>query len=196
MLVGVIANMVTVWQAIASTTERDMGWNALAIVGLVMVLGALLLAAGIEDARTREIANAKNAAIALLAPLWWWALGLGWGDVGVQLLVAAVVFAAFVGAFAAGWMGGGDVKMIAALALWLPLGSLVDMLMVMAVLGGAITVLMMIDQRRRRVAGTSEVPYGVAIAAAALLALPAILPATPDAPSAATARPAASQTRS
>jgi len=54
----------------------------------------------------------------------------------------------------------------------------------------------MIDQRRRRVAGTIEVPYGVAIAAAALLALPAILPATPDAPSAATARPAASQTRS
>jgi prepilin peptidase CpaA len=196
MLVGVIANMVTVWQAIASTTERDMGWNALAIVGLVMVLGALLLAAGIEDVRTREIANAKNAAIALLAPLWWWALELGWGDVGVQLLVAAVVFAVFVGAFAAGWMGGGDVKMIAALALWLPLGSLVDMLMVMAVLGGAITVLMMIDQRRRRAAGTIEVPYGVAIAAAALLALPAILPATPDARSAATARPAASQTRS
>ena len=173
-----------------------MGWNALAIVGLVMVLGALLLAAGIEDVRTREIANAKNAAIALLAPLWWWALGLGWGDVGVQLLAAAVVFAVFIGAFAAGWMGGGDVKMIAALALWLPLGNLVDMLMVMAVLGGAITVLMMIDQRRRRAAGTIEVPYGVAIAAAALLALPAILPATPDARSAATARPAASQTRS
>ena len=162
-----------------------MGWNALAIVGLVMVLGALLLAAGIEDARTREIANAKNAAIALLAPLWWWALGLGWTDVGVQLLVAAIVFGVFVGAFAAGWMGGGDVKMIAAISLWLPLGSLVDMLMVMAVLGGAITVLMMIDQRRRRAFGTIEVPYGVAIAAAALLVLPAILPIDGPVPAAA-----------
>ncbi|RTL19561.1 MAG: peptidase, partial [Sphingomonadaceae bacterium] len=119
-----------------------MGWNAFAIIGLAVVLAALLLAAGIEDARTREIANGKNAAIALLAPLWWWALGLGCTDVGVQLLVAAIVFGVFVGAFAAGWMGGGDVKMIAAISLWLPLGSLVDMLMVMAVLGGAITVLM------------------------------------------------------
>ncbi|PVE59323.1 peptidase [Arthrobacter sp. TPD3018] len=169
-----------------------MGWNAFAIIGLAVVLAALLLAAGIEDARTREIANGKNAAIALLAPLWWWALGLGWTDVGVQLLVAAIVFGVFVGAFAAGWMGGGDVKMIAAISLWLPLGSLVDMLMVMAVLGGAITVLMMIDQRRRRAFGTIEVPYGVAIAAAALLVLPAILPI--DGPVPATAQVA--QTRS
>lgn len=121
----------------------------------------------------------------LLAPLWWWALGLGWTDVGVQLLVAAIVFGVFVGAFAAGWMGGGDVKMIAAISLWLPLGSLVDMLMVMAVLGGAITVLMMIDQRRRRAFGTIEVPYGVAIAAAALLVLPAILPIDGPVPAAA-----------
>ncbi|MFG6283712.1 prepilin peptidase [Sphingomonas sp. S6] len=162
-----------------------MGWNAFAIIGLAVVLAALLLAAGIEDARTREIANGKNAAIALLAPLWWWALGLGCTDVGVQLLVAAIVFGVFVGAFAAGWMGGGDVKMIAAISLWLPLGSLVDMLMVMAVLGGAITVLMMIDQRRRRAFGTIEVPYGVAIAAAALLVLPAILPIDGPVPAAA-----------
>lgn len=169
-----------------------MGWNALAIVGLAAILAALLLAAGIEDARNREIANAKNAAIALLAPLWWWAQGLGWADVGIQLLVAAIVLALFVGAFAAGWMGGGDVKMIAAIALWLPLGSLVDMLMVMAVLGGAITVLMMIDQRRRRAPGTIEVPYGVAIAAAALMVLPALLGSGTGAPPA----PAVAQTRS
>lgn len=185
MQIRVIAIMVTVWQAMPSTSDRVMGWNAFAIVGLAVVLAALLLAAGIEDARTREIANAKNAAIALLAPLWWWALGLGWTDVGVQLLVAAIVFGVFVGAFAAGWMGGGDVKMIAAISLWLPLGSLVDMLMVMAVLGGAITVLMMIDQRRRRAFGTIEVPYGVAIAAAALLVLPAILPIDGPVPTAA-----------
>ena len=164
MQIRVIAIMVTVWQAMPSTSDRVMGWNAFAIIGLAVVLAALLLAAGIEDARTREIANGKNAAIALLAPLWWWALGLGCTDVGVQLLVAA---------------------MIAAISLWLPLGSLVDMLMVMAVLGGAITVLMMIDQRRRRAFGTIEVPYGVAIAAAALLVLPAILPIDGPVPAAA-----------
>ncbi len=152
-----------------------MGWDNLSVVALVVALGALLLAAGIEDARTREIANAKNAAIALLAPLWWWAMGLGWGDVGIQLLVAAIVLAVFVGAFACGWMGGGDVKMIAALALWLPLGSLVQMLMTMSILGGAITVAMMLERRWQRRIGTIEVPYGVAIAAAALLVLPATL---------------------
>lgn len=155
-----------------------MGWDNLVSLTLVGVLAALLLAAGIEDVRSREIANAKNAAIALLAPLWWWAVGLGWGEVGVQLLVAAVAFAVFVGAFALGWMGGGDVKMIAALALWLPLGRLVEMLMVMSILGGAITLLLMFERRWQRRIGEVEVPYGVAIAAAALLALPALLPPT------------------
>ena len=142
---------------------------------LVVILAALLLSAGIEDVRTREIANGKNAAIALLAPLWWWANGLGWGEVGIQLLVAGIVFAVFVGAFACGWMGGGDVKMIAALALWLPLGGLLQMLVVMSVLGGAITVALMLERRWERRIGAIEVPYGVAIAAAALLALPATL---------------------
>jgi prepilin peptidase CpaA len=155
-----------------------MGWDNLLIVTLIGVLGALLLAAGFEDVRTREIANVKTAAIALLAPLWWWANGLGWGDVGIQLLIAVIVFAVFVGAFACGWMGGGDVKMIAALALWLQLGSLLEMLMVMSVLGGAITVAMMLERRWQRRIGAIEVPYGVAIAAAALLALPATLSPT------------------
>jgi prepilin peptidase CpaA len=154
-----------------------MGLDNLLIAALAVMLGGLLVAAGIEDARTREIANTKNAAIALLAPLWWWAMGLGWAGAGVQLLVAAIVFAVFVGAFACGWMGGGDVKMIAALALWLPLGSLLDMLMLMSVLGGAITLVMVIERRWQRRIGAVEVPYGVAIAVAALLALPATLPA-------------------
>lgn len=155
-----------------------MGWDNLIAVMLAVVLAALLLAAGIEDARTREISNAKNAAIALLAPAWWWALGLGWGEMAVQVAMAAVVLAVFLGVFAAGWMGGGDVKMIAALALWLPLGGFVQMLMVMSVLGGAITLALLVERRWQRRIGAVEVPYGVAIAAAALLALPPLLPAT------------------
>ena len=55
---------------------------------LPAVMGALLLSAGIQDVRTREIANAKNAAIALLAPVWWWSIGLDpWPGMAVQLLV-------------------------------------------------------------------------------------------------------------
>ena len=154
-----------------------MGWGQAPFV-LLMLLAGLLLAAGLEDVRRREIANGTNAAIALLAPLWWWANGLAlWPDVAMQVGVAAIVFALFVGAFAAGWMGGGDVKMIGALALWLPLSGLMGMLMVMSIAGGAVPVAMLVETRWRRADGPEEplpieVPYGVAIAIAGLLALP------------------------
>ena len=68
-------------------------------------------------------------------------------------------------------MGGGDVKMIAALALWFPFGQLVTMLIVMSLAGGAITLLMLIDKWARRNGSPPEVPYGIAIAIAALLML-------------------------
>src|SRR5919107_578966 len=99
---------------------------------LLGALGLLLVSAGIEDARSRNIANWKNAAIALLAPAWWWANGLAlWPDVAIQIGVASIVFVFFVGAFAIGQMGGGDVKMLGALALWLPAHPLVYMLVLM-----------------------------------------------------------------
>ncbi|NIJ66814.1 prepilin peptidase CpaA [Sphingomonas leidyi] len=140
---------------------------------LLVALALLLVSAGIQDARTREIANWKNAAIALLAPLWWWANGLAlWPDVAMQAGVAALVFAFFLGAFALGQMGGGDVKMIGALALWLPVQPLVWMLVLMSLIGGGLTLLMVIEKRLRRDAeGPLEIPYGVAIAIAALLVL-------------------------
>lgn len=140
---------------------------------MLIVLGLLLLSAGVEDARKREIANGKNAMIALLAPLWWWSNGLAlWPDVALQLGVAAVVFALFIGAFALGQMGGGDVKLIGALALWLPLGPLSMMLIVMALAGGVITLMFVIERRwRRETDAPVEIPYGVAIAIAGLLTL-------------------------
>lgn len=144
---------------------------------LLALLAALLLAAGIEDAHRRQIANGTNAAIALLAPLWWWANGLSpWPEMAAQLLVAAIIFALFVGAFAAGWMGGGDVKMIGALALWLSPAALLQMLMTMSLIGGGLTVLMIAERRLRPATGPDEprpveVPYGIAIAAAGLLCL-------------------------
>ena len=140
---------------------------------LLVALALLLVSAGIEDARTREIANWKNAAIALLAPLWWWANGLAiWPDVALQIGVALIVFAFFLGAFALGQMGGGDVKMIGALALWLPVVPLVWMLVLMSLIGGGLTLLMLIEKKLRRTQGAPlEIPYGVAIAIAALWVL-------------------------
>ncbi|HEU0067152.1 MAG TPA: prepilin peptidase [Sphingomonas sp.] len=145
------------------------GWFSLLLIGCLFVL---LLAAGIQDARTREIGNGKNAAIALLAPLWWWSIGMPlWPAVGIQLVVAVVVFAVFCLAFSFGWMGGGDVKLIAALALWLPAYSLVWMLAVMSLAGGVLTMVMLADHKIARRTGAVEVPYGVAIVVAALLTL-------------------------
>ncbi len=138
---------------------------------LALALLLLLVMAGIEDARTREIANWKNAAIALLALPWWWANGLSGMDMAWQLGVALIVFALFFAAFAAGQMGGGDVKMIAALALWLPPGAVLSMLMVMSLLGGALTLLFLADRWRRRAAQVAEIPYGIAIAIAGMLAI-------------------------
>jgi len=136
------------------------------------VLALLLLSAGIEDARTREIANWKNVAIALLAPLWWWAHGMAlWPDVAVQVGIALIVFAFFAGAFALGQMGGGDVKLIGALALWLPVVPLMWMLVIMSLLGGALTLLLVAEKWIRRGGKPLEIPYGVAIAIAALLVL-------------------------
>lgn len=140
-----------------------------------LLLGALALLvvwAGIEDARTREIANWKNAAIVLLAPLWWWSNTLTiWPDIVLQVALAAIVFGCFATAFHFGWMGGGDVKMIGALALWFPLQPLLWLLIVMSLLGGALTMLLMIERAARRSKATIEIPYGVAIAFAALFSI-------------------------
>ncbi|QIG79147.1 A24 family peptidase [Stakelama tenebrarum] len=139
---------------------------------LLIALALLLVSAGIEDARRREIANWKNAAIALMAPLWWWGAGLSlWPDIAIQIGVAALVFALFVGAFALGQMGGGDVKLIGALALWLPIQPLIWMLILMSLLGGALTLLLVVERYFRRTREALEIPYGIAIALATLIVL-------------------------
>jgi len=140
---------------------------------LLCIAFALLLAGGIEDARRRTIGNGINAALALLAPIWWWANGLAWPDMAVQLGLAVLLFLPFMALFFLNKMGGGDVKMLGALALWLPLGAFAQMLVIMSVAGGAITLLLLAEARWRRASVTAiEVPYGVAIAGAAIALLP------------------------
>lgn len=148
-----------------------MGW-VLLLGALPVALLLLLLSAGIEDVRTREIANWKNAAIALLAPLWWLAIGLPlWPGVAIRVGVALVVFVLFCVAFHFGQMGGGDVKLIGALSLWLPPIALLQMLVVMSLAGGVLTLLMLAEHRLRKSERILEIPYGVAIAIAGLAAL-------------------------
>ncbi|SBV32910.1 Peptidase A24A, prepilin type IV [uncultured Sphingopyxis sp.] len=141
-------------------------------LGLMVILGLLMMAAAISDVRSRTISNQLNAAMALLAIPFWIASGLAfWPDVAIQLGAALLVFLLFAGLFAMGAMGGGDVKMIGAVMLWIPLPLFLPMLMVMAIGGGLLSAAMLIHMKLRPSERSVEVPYGVAIAAAGLWAL-------------------------
>ena len=139
---------------------------------ILAALAGLLVHAAWGDLRTRIIGNRLNLAIALGAPLWWLAQGLPlWPDAAIQIGLAVLVFAVFAGCFALGMMGGGDVKLLAALALWLPPVPMLRMLVVMALAGGVLTLAFVILHRARKAEGRPEIPYGVAIVFAALCAL-------------------------
>jgi prepilin peptidase CpaA len=56
--------------------------------GLLAALAIGLLFAAFTDLRSRQISNRLNAAIALGAPLFWWASGLSFGDIAWQVGVA------------------------------------------------------------------------------------------------------------
>lgn len=142
------------------------------IYGLVGSLAIALLVAAFTDIRRRQIDNWLNAAIALTAPLFWWAIGLSWWPgVAIQLGVATVTFLVLAGLFALRMMGGGDVKLLTALALWLPVGQFLHLLVYMALLGGVLTIALGAWHITRRQRDKLKVPYGVAIASAGLIVL-------------------------
>ena len=139
---------------------------------LLGALALILIVAAVIDLRTFTIPNRLNLTVALLAPLYWWAAGLPlWPDIGLQVAVAAGVFAVLAAAFYAGMMGGGDVKLAAALALWFaPLGTL-RFLVWMSIAGGVLTLALLIRHKMQRKAGKPQIPYGVAIAVGGLAIL-------------------------
>ncbi|MFM5950540.1 MAG: prepilin peptidase [Novosphingobium sp.] len=140
-----------------------------------LLLGALaiaLLVAAFTDIRRRQIDNWLNGAIAAAAPLYWWASGLSlWPGVAWQVGVALVTLVVLAVLFALRAMGGGDVKLLTALALWIQPLWFVRLLIGMALIGGLLTLVMgawhVIRRRRERLA----IPYGVAISSAALWVL-------------------------
>ena len=139
---------------------------------IAALVALLLVVAAVIDGRTRIIPNWLNLAIALLALPYWWATHLGiWPGVTAQVVVAAVAFAIFALFFALGQMGGGDVKLIVALALFLPFAAFMHMLIVMAIAGGLLTVAMVIRHRRLNDGSPFENPYGIAIALGGLVAI-------------------------
>jgi len=142
----------------------------LVITILPVLLGVLLLIAAWGDWRTRTIPETINAGIALLAPAWWWATNLSlWPGIPIQFALAGIIFALGAGLFALGAMGGGDVKLLTALALWLPPIPLLTMLVIMSLAGGVLTLGMLIAHKIRKSQDELEIPYGIAIALGGLV---------------------------
>jgi len=138
---------------------------------LLAGLAALLVAAAVIDVRTFTISNRLNLTVAALAPLYWLSAALSLPDIAIQLAAGVAVFTILAGAFYAGMMGGGDVKLAAALALWFPPGVTVKFLVLMSIAGGVLTLGLVGWHRARRREGRPQIPYGVAIAFGALAIL-------------------------
>ena len=139
---------------------------------LLAVLALLLVVAAVIDVRTYTISNRLNLAVASIAPLYWLSSGLPlWPGVAIQLALGAGVFALFAIAFYVGMMGGGDVKLAAAIALWFPPAATLGFLVYMSLAGGIVTLVVVALHKLRSKEGKPEIPYGVAIAIGALAIL-------------------------
>ena len=139
---------------------------------LLAILALLLVVAAVIDVRTYVISNRLNLAVALLAPVFWWSIGLPlWPNVAIQLALALGVFTLLALPFCLGMMGGGDVKLGAALALWFPPDAILAFLVIMSLAGGVLTLVVVAVHRLRKKEGRPKIPYGVAIAIGGLAIL-------------------------
>ncbi len=101
-----------------------------------LMLAFLLSMAAWLDIRQRRIPNLIAAAVALLGLCS--AMAGGMLAVAGALATALAVLSVGVGVWKLGWLGGGDVKLIAALSLWAGPSYLAELLLAIALGGGAL----------------------------------------------------------
>ncbi|MCM8557115.1 A24 family peptidase [Sphingomicrobium sediminis] len=128
-------------------------------------LGLLMVYMAIRDIQTYTIENWIVGLVAVAAPLYWWSAGVDlWPDAAIRIGVAAIVFLLLLVMFNMGVMGGGDVKLATALALWFTWAGTLKFLVIMSLAGGALSILVAVNHKIRKKPEKAEVPYGVAIA--------------------------------
>ena len=112
------------------------------VVNIVLVLEVLLLLyVAAADIAARLIRNEVCLALALLGIVG--QLGNP-SQVAQSLIVAAILFALLLFIYARGWMGGGDVKLLVAVAIGLPMMGVVQLLTITALSGGALAMVHMV----------------------------------------------------
>ncbi|HEX7775694.1 MAG TPA: prepilin peptidase [Parvibaculum sp.] len=151
----------------------------------IIVFSAAMVFAGVRDLATMTIPNWLTLALALsffiFAPL----VAMPLAEVARHAAVGFALLLIGMGFFSMGWIGGGDAKLVAAVALWVGWSQAVPYLLVSSLLGGALTLIILgfrtlplpgvlvRQQWLLRLHDRGEgVPYGLALAAAALLVFP------------------------
>lgn len=151
----------------------------------LLLFPAVMAFAASSDLLTMTISNRLTLALAGGFAVLAFATGMTLHDVGMHLAAGAVVLTIGFICFSQGWIGGGDAKLAAATALWFGFEHLMNYLLYASLFGGALTMLLIqfralplpaamakqpwIMRLHEKGAG---VPYGIALAAAALLVYP------------------------
>jgi prepilin peptidase CpaA len=147
----------------------------------LLLFPALMAFAASSDLITMTISN--RISLLLIAGFFVLAVmtGMPLAEIGMHVgAAAAVLVVAFV-FFARGWIGGGDAKLAAAIALWFGFEQLLNYLTLASILGGILTLLIMRfrlmplpgllanqEWAKRLHRMDTGVPYGIALAIAAL----------------------------
>lgn len=146
----------------------------------------LVTIAALKDLSSYTIPNWISAALLVSFVPAAIAVGLPWPLLAQHAAVGGVALVIGVAMFALNWIGGGDAKLFSAAALWLGLPAAPSYLFWTAIAGGVLTVALIAARRVHAMAPLpggptwvqsllqpkGEVPYGVALAAGALLAFP------------------------
>jgi prepilin peptidase CpaA len=159
--------------------------SAVAALTASLCFAAATVWAGLMDLATMKIRNELVLFLlgiyAALAPL----AGFGAVQIGLSAAVALSVLAGMFIFFALGWIGGGDAKLSAVVALWIGAEHALPYVVYTALFGGVLTLALLqfrsisLPSSVRRIswvaqlhARDSGVPYGIAIASAALFVFP------------------------